>query len=360
MPEIPHTEGMTGKTKQIIKNIIYLSGITVAVYLGMRFVLPIVIPFLLAFFIAKILCKPVAYLKIKTKIPAGILSTVAVLIFLVVLFVPIGFFVYKGIYELALFVANYQKLFGEADALWCSCCKRFAEMTGIASEKIIQWGRTCAVYVSSQAETKLVPLLMNGSLASLKGIAAFFGICIVTLVAAVLILCDYENLAAYWKKSSFYAYGGRIWKNMCHAGGTYLKAQFIILSLISAVCIAGLFLTGNSCAVLAGILIGVSDALPFIGTGLVFIPWMIIDLFREKYFAAVIYGVLFILCTFIREFMEPRLMGKGLGVHPLAVIVSIYAGLKIYGTAGVILGPLSGFLIWEIYKSICGREKENI
>lgn len=128
---------------------------------------------------------------------------------------------------------------------------------------------------------------------------------------------------------------------MCHAGGTYLKAQLIILALISGVCIAGLFLTGNSYAILAGVLIGMSDALPFIGTGLVFIPWLIIDLFRGKYFAAVIYGILFILSTFIREFMEPRLMGRGLGVHPLAVIISIYAGLKIYGTAGVILGPLS-------------------
>ena len=90
------------------------------------------------------------------------------------------------------------------------------------------------------------------------------------------------------------------------------------------------------------------------------VPWLIIDLFRGKYFAAVIYGILFILSTFIREFMEPRLMGRGLGVHPLAVIISIYAGLKIYGTAGVILGPLSGFLIWEIYRSICGREEKEI
>lgn len=38
---MPHTDGMTGKTRQLIKKIIYLAGITVAVYLGMRFALPI-------------------------------------------------------------------------------------------------------------------------------------------------------------------------------------------------------------------------------------------------------------------------------------------------------------------------------
>ena len=66
---MPHTDGMTGKTRQLIKKIIYLAGITVAVYLGMRFALPIVIPFLLAILIARILCKPVAFLSEKTKLP---------------------------------------------------------------------------------------------------------------------------------------------------------------------------------------------------------------------------------------------------------------------------------------------------
>ncbi len=54
-----------------------------------------------------------------------------------------------------------------------------------------------------------------------------------------------------------------------------------------------------------------SDALPFIGTGLVFIPWLIIDLFRGKYFAAVIYGILFILSTFIRNLWSQGLWEEG-------------------------------------------------
>ncbi len=68
-----------------------------------------------------------------------------------------------------------------------------------------QWcsGKNCAAYVSSQAETKLIPAMMNGSLASLRGLAAFFGICIVTVVAAVLILCDYDNLVQRWRKAAF-------------------------------------------------------------------------------------------------------------------------------------------------------------
>ena len=123
---MPHTDGMTGKTRQLIKKIIYLAGITVAVYLGMRFALPIVIPFLLAILITRMLCKPVAFLSEKTKLPKGIVSTAAVLLLLAVIFLPIGYLVYKGICELASLITNYPALFGKADTLWCSCCERVA------------------------------------------------------------------------------------------------------------------------------------------------------------------------------------------------------------------------------------------
>ena len=98
---------MTGKTRQLIKKIIYLAGITVAVYLGMRFALPIVIPFLLAILIARTLCKPVAFLSEKTKFPKGIVSTAAVLLLLAVIFLPMGYLLYKGICELASLITNY-------------------------------------------------------------------------------------------------------------------------------------------------------------------------------------------------------------------------------------------------------------
>ena len=138
---MPHTDGMTGKTRQLIKKIIYLAGITVAVYLGMRFALPIVIPFLLAILIARILCKPVAFLSEKTKLPKGIVSTAAVLLLLAVIFLPMGYLVYKGICELVSLITNYPALFGKADTLWCSCCERVAEITGMKTETMVQSGR---------------------------------------------------------------------------------------------------------------------------------------------------------------------------------------------------------------------------
>ena len=49
-------------------------------------------------------------------------------------------------------------------------------------------------------------------------------------------------------------------------------------------------------------------------------------------------------------------MGKGLGVHPLAVLVSIYVGMRLFGPAGILLGPIGAFLIWQIYIIIMKKE----
>ncbi len=129
-----------------------------------------------------------------------------------------------------------------------------------------------------------------------------------------------------------------------------MKAQFIIFGIVSAICVVGLFLTGNRYALLAGVGIGFCDALPFVGTGIIFVPWLILKLFQGEYLFAVVYGVLYIVCNITREFLEPKLVGKGLGIHPLSVIISLYVGMCVFGGLGILLGPLSALLIWECYQ----------
>jgi predicted PurR-regulated permease PerM len=55
----------------------------------------------------------------------------------------------------------------------------------------------------------------------------------------------------------------------------------------------------------------------------------------------ILYGVVLI----IRQIVEPKLISKGIGIHPLAAVVSIYAGLRLFGIVGMILGPFAALLI---------------
>ena len=71
-------------------DIVFLIGITIAVYLGIRYLLPLVFPFLLALLFAAILNPLVKKLENKIKLPRGLLSFLVVILALIVIGVQIG------------------------------------------------------------------------------------------------------------------------------------------------------------------------------------------------------------------------------------------------------------------------------
>ena len=42
----------------------------------------------------------------------------------------------------------------------------------------------------------------------------------------------------------------------------------------------------------------------------------------------------------MRQIIEPRIVGKQLGLYPLVTMMSMFAGFQIMGTLGLIAGPL--------------------
>ena len=61
--------------------------------------------------------------------------------------------------------------------------------------------------------------------------------------------------------------------------------------------------------------------------------------------------LIYIVCTLTRQTLEPKLIGERFGVHPLAILMSIYIGIKVYSRGGFLLGPISAFLIWQLMKA---------
>ena len=101
----------------------------------------------------------------------------------------------------------------------------------------------------------------------------------------------------------------------------------------------------NPYYILAGIGIGLLDALPIFGTGTVFIPWVIIALFQGQVGTALTLMAIYLICYFLREIMEARMMGNKVGLSALETLVSMYVGLKLFGVLGFILGPVGLLLI---------------
>lgn len=132
----------------------------------------------------------------------------------------------------------------------------------------------------------------------------------------------------------------------------YLKTQSIILLCISITATVGLYLGGASEGWFYGILAGFMDFLPFIGTGIVLIPIGVMSFLKGNIGSGVIILITYFLCVMIREFLEPRLLGNGLKFSPVAILISVYAGVIYYGIGGVILGPVTLLVLVELGREI--------
>ncbi len=336
--------------KENVKKTILLAGVTLAVYFFMKYVMPIVIPFLFGAFLAMLLHPIVQKAVQKTGKGRGIISMIVVTVILV-LVGSICFFIGRTVcVQLAALIKNAESIEGGVRDIWCDCCARIERSLGVRIDEAEQLFVRMQDKVKSGLQAKTLPYLLKNSMLYAKVVFSMMGVALVSVISGMLILTDYPALADAVGKSEAGKLALQIKQHAKAAGGTYLKAQLIILIVISLICVAGLFFTGNSYALLAGMGIGLCDALPFIGTGTIFVPWMIIDIVNGKYVLAAVYGILYVVCSFVRQFLEPRLIGARLGYPPIAVLMSIYIGVHVYGASGVLLGPISAFLIWELYQ----------
>ena len=152
-------------------------------------------------------------------------------------------------------------------------------------------------------------------------------------------------------RKEFNLIGGRL----VQTGKAWFRSQGIILFITTGLCIGGMFLIKNPYYIMAGIGIGILDALPIFGTGTVLIPWAVLELLMGDWKQAVILTALYLVCYFVRQIMEVRMMGGQVGLSPLETLASVYVGLELFGFFGFILGPL-GLLLVEDLVEVWTRE----
>ncbi|MDR1663441.1 MAG: sporulation integral membrane protein YtvI [Clostridiales bacterium] len=128
-------------------------------------------------------------------------------------------------------------------------------------------------------------------------------------------------------------------RGLSRAVGGYFKAQFILMSIVGTISIAALLIMRNPYALLIGLIMAMVDFLPFLGSGTILIPWALFNLVTGQFHLAigllVLYGILII----TRQVMEPKILGEQIGIHPLLTLITMYAGFRVFGIPGIIIGP---------------------
>lgn len=344
-----HTKTMKDERKESMRNIGKVIGITVAVYAGVRWLLPMVIPFFIAFLLAKLLNPLVEKLNKKLHLKRAWISSILVTILIIIAIAAVLLFFGTLIGQVKTVMLNLDGYQTQAEEFWDNCCGQMEHITGIKAETIQQNVESRIPKMMEQIENKILPSLMNGTVVYARNFLVWGGICFIIVISTILILKDYHKMKNGLEHHPIGKMSLQVCRKTYEAGGAYIKAQLIIMLVITVICVLGLYFSGNKYALLAGCGIGLCDAMPFLGTGTVFVPWAVLEITQGKYMGAAIYAAIYAICSLMREILEPKLIGNKLGMHPLAVIASIYVGLNLYGLWGFALGPFSYILVREIY-----------
>lgn len=137
----------------------------------------------------------------------------------------------------------------------------------------------------------------------------------------------------------------------------YFKTQGKLLVIISVLCIPVLSLSGIQGGWALGLLTGVLDFFPVLGVGFVLVPVALWQFLVGEYLAGIICIVLFIVCVVVRELLEPKFLGQAMKLPAIGIWISVYAGLQLFGTGGILKGPIGYLLICTIYRRWTMKEE---
>lgn len=96
----------------------------------------------------------------------------------------------------------------------------------------------------------------------------------------------------------------------------------------------------NSYVFVIAITIALFDILPVAGSGGILIPWALISLILGEFPRAIGLLVIYVVITVIRQYIEPKIVGTSLGVHPIVTLAGLYFGLKLFGVLGMFIVPI--------------------
>ncbi len=214
-------------------------------------------------------------------------------------------------------------------------------------EQLMEMWENIDIYVTSFATTLVTDL--NGVVipainAIMNTVPPVLVGTIITIVAFYYFLAQYHSInnaviSVFPKVVGEHLVA--IKRQLVSAVWRFIKAYGVIMMITFMEAFVGYTVLGIKYAFLMAVFTAVVDIMPILGTGAVVIPWGVFEIIRGNYFVGIGLLVLYAIITVVRQFLEPKIVGKSVGLHPLLALVSMYVGLELFGVAGLFGFPIA-------------------
>lgn len=343
----------TEAKRKFLIDIAFFAVIAVIIYLIFKFLSVYLLPFVIGILVTFLVQRPVKFLHRKTKIAKGPL-TVFLVIFLYIIIVAtiilLCFLLYRWLASIAKLLPGL--LPTVTDALG-EISTTLTQLSDELPEKLVSSLNDLPANLISGLTGGITNLLSKVATTAATGAPALLVGIIITLVASCYIAKDYDSIIRF----AYLHTPKKAWailndiKDIFMTNIFKMLKGYLLLMLITFVELnIGLLLIGQNNSVVLSAIICVVDILPVLGTGTVVIPWALICLITGNIWKAIGLLLLYIVITVVRNFLEPKVIGEQVGLHPLITLLSMFCGLKLLGVMGVFLFPLTLIVLNDLRK----------
>lgn len=324
--------------------------VTALVWFFFRYLFSLAAPFFLAFALVTLLYPLLERVQRRIPIRKKFLAALIVLPVLLLVSAALWAVFSFGVEQLQGLPSFCEKVQRQAEIFFHQCCCRLDGRFGWEGERIENYVIEQMTVIMENVQIQVVPQLLSSSYSCFKGILGTVGFLAITCIAVFLLEKDYTRFVEWVKEEESFQFLWTVLEGALSYLVTFFKAQGVILLVIAVLCSVTLSAAGVEGGILLGVLAGLLDMLPFVGTGIVLVPLSVWQLLNGHYVRMAVCLALYGVCVLTRELLEPRLIGKKVGIAPICILFSVYAGLKLFGVGGIVKGPLALIVIFEILK----------
>lgn len=342
---------MTIESKRnFLINLLYWLVVAAGVYLAMAYLLPVSVPFLLGIGIAWLIVK----ISVKIRCTHRLFRIGLSLLIYGLIGLLIGLAAVKGISSITGIVqwlpeVYENKLLPFATLVydWCVETLHMLDPALVSALEMLLEGILSGL-------KNLISYLSGFAVNLVSGLATGIPNLILSLLAmifsTVFVVGDYERISAFAGKNL--PQGARKFletlRNYLTNTLFVVIRSYALIMLLTFAELSILFsLFGIENGILKAAIIALLDILPILGTGGIMIPWAVTSLVLGYTTLGLELLFIYAIVTVIRNYVEPKIVGTQLGLHPVITLVSMFLGLRLFGFWGLFGLPVGISFLWK-------------
>lgn len=335
------------KRKNFLINLGYYGFITLAAVVLLKYILPMIAPFAVAFVIASLLQGPIRFFRKRLHLPHEAAAVLAVLLAYGLIsggLSLLGIRAVGGLMDLIRLVPNlyythvlpfFSDILQNLEAVFIRMdADLVAVLDNLGNELIVTLGQ-------KMSELSVVAMSFVTDVAS--SIPGLFIRLVLMVISTFFIAIDYERLTGFCLRQLSGSYRNLFFQIKEYVAGTLLvclRSYIIIMSITFVELSIAFSIIGLQHAMLVAFCISIFDILPVLGTGGVMGPWAVLALLQGNLPLAIKLLLIYLIITVIRNIIEPKIVGGQLGLHPVVTLCSMFLGLQLVGGVGVFGFPI--------------------